>query len=159
MPVDPATEKTAEVSSGVIDDLPVGIRHRQTHPASIPLRVKFFITGVLFPIVCFLAPFFGLDATFDEPWQSGRIVDYLAMLLAWPGYAPVLPIIGYSMICLSTVADSTGHVAVSLGSRWLVRRHLVGNAVSDLLVLRQWNHDAVGSDHCRTAAVVGRLGV
>lgn len=43
----------------------------------------------------------GSTPTVDTPWQSGRLADKVAMLLIWPGFAPFLPLVIFSAICLS----------------------------------------------------------
>lgn len=64
---------------------------------SVSLRFKFFLTGVLLPIVGWLysgGPF--------EPWQSGQLHDYVKFLLRAPAGYMLLPLFLYSGICLTT---------------------------------------------------------
>lgn len=68
---------------------------------SVAQRIKFFITGVLFPAGCFVLGATGSTPMVDAPWQSGRLADKVAMLLMWPGFAPFLPLVIFSAICLS----------------------------------------------------------
>ena len=67
---------------------------------SIELRIKFFVTGVLFPAssIIFVSIGFGVA---DSPWQSGNIPDYVAMLLTWPALLPFVPLICFSAMCLT----------------------------------------------------------
>ncbi len=87
-------------------------------------RVKFFITGVVLPAICFLVAFFDFETTPDQPWQSGKAEHYFAMLITWPGFAPVLPILGFSAAAMATwcFRPSTDHY------RW-VRIGLYGGVV------------------------------
>jgi len=66
------------------------------------LRIKFFITGVLFPTWCFLV-IWATNAipSFHEPWQSGHHSDYLTVLLSAPTVLYFIPLIAFSMTCLA----------------------------------------------------------
>jgi hypothetical protein len=94
---------TESVSSSRGERLPVIVAAEAAEPPllSLSLRVKFALTGIAFPIMCFIAPALGLSPSIDQPWQSGRMVDYLVLLLYWPSFGPLLPIIGYSMACMA----------------------------------------------------------
>lgn len=86
---------------------------------SVQLRIKFFITGVILPGVCFVAAAIwkGIAST-ETPWQSGKLVDYVAMLLQWPGFAPFLPLVLYGAVSLGIWCfrpESSGRFAVRLG--------------------------------------------
>lgn len=67
---------------------------------SIELRIKFFVTGVLFPASSIIFVSIGYSVA-DSPWQSGNIADYVAMLLTWPGLLPFVPLICFSAVCLT----------------------------------------------------------
>ncbi len=55
---------------------------------SLPLWIKFFITGIVVPIASFLSvPAFGLIPTIDSPWQSGEPAVYVSRLLTRPTLA------------------------------------------------------------------------
>lgn len=69
--------------------------------SSVPLRVKFFLTGVAFPLIGLVAVCCGIDAVGEEPWQSGQLIHYVALLLQWPAIAAFIPLVTYSMICLA----------------------------------------------------------
>ncbi len=83
----------------------------------IALRVRLFFAGVVFPVGCFIV---AADSppTIDTPWQSGRTADYVALLLTWPGYAPFLPLVVFSQICLAAwliVPESGRRMIIRLG--------------------------------------------
>ncbi|MGB7342875.1 MAG: DUF6688 family protein [Pirellulaceae bacterium] len=91
-----SVEETTDVESVELDRLLQELRL-----PSMQLRIKLFLTGVIFPIACFAAAYQGMEATSNSPWQSGHIEDYLAMLVSWPGFAPLLPVICFSMFALA----------------------------------------------------------
>ena len=79
-------------------------------PASVALRVKFFLTGCLFPALCVaFVVFAGGPPTIDAPWQSGRISDYVAVLLTWPCLLAFVPLMLVSMVSLAswTISPAT----------------------------------------------------
>jgi len=65
------------------------------------LRAKFFLTGVVFPIVCFVAVALGSDPFIGGLWQSGDRIVYINLLLERPTFLIFLPILLYSMTCLA----------------------------------------------------------
>jgi hypothetical protein len=86
-------------------------------PISTQRRIKFFLTGIVFPAICFAAAHMG-SATIDSPWQSGRLGDYVALLLEWPGHGPFLPLILISAAALGTWVirpASSGWLVVQMG--------------------------------------------
>lgn len=83
----------------------------------LAFRTRLFLSGVLLPIGCFLFAF-NDPPTFDTPWQSGRVSDYVAMLLTWPGYGPFLPMVVFSQICMAAwliVPNWDRHLVIRLG--------------------------------------------
>ena len=66
------------------------------------LRLKFFLTGVLFPVLCLclIASSRG-SFTVLSPWQSGRLENYVGVLLAWPALFVFTPLLVYSFVCLT----------------------------------------------------------
>ncbi|TWU48615.1 hypothetical protein Poly51_45160 [Rubripirellula tenax] len=71
-----------------------------TSAPSVQLRVKFFLTGVIYPLFAILLSFDG-PAVVGTVWQSGEWGDYAAMLMTWPGFGPFLPFVGLCMVALS----------------------------------------------------------
>ncbi|MEZ6134473.1 MAG: DUF6688 family protein [Pirellulaceae bacterium] len=70
---------------------------------SIQLRTKFVLTGVVLPLACFVVAALNKGISqVETPWQSGRAVDHVAMLLQWPGFAPFLPFVVFSAVSLVT---------------------------------------------------------
>jgi hypothetical protein len=98
-------------------DDPLALQLRGFLFSSMALRIRLLLSGVLFPIGCFLVTADG-PPTIDSPWQSGRVSDYVAMLLTWPGYTPFFPLLVFSQLCLAawlikpTMAD---RLAVRVG--------------------------------------------
>ncbi|QDT04397.1 hypothetical protein K227x_27880 [Rubripirellula lacrimiformis] len=89
-----------------MDDLLIVAARTDTGPstpartASVQLRVKFLITGVLFPISAFIVTA-SSPISISSLWQSGQLDAYVAMLMTWPGYGPFLPLVGCCMACLT----------------------------------------------------------
>ena len=50
------------------------------HRTSVPLRVTFFLTGVVFPVICLVAAYRGVNSVAEMPWQSGQLRHYVALL-------------------------------------------------------------------------------
>lgn len=72
-------------------------------PPSGALRVKFFLTGCVFPAACIVfTAFLGGPPTINVPWQSGNLEDYFAVLLTWPCLGIFIPLISYSILSLGT---------------------------------------------------------
>ena len=70
-------------------------------PGSRLRRTKYLLTGIVVPGFCITAGLAGTNATIEQPWQSGEIAYYVAMLLRWPTLFVFLPLILYSMFCLA----------------------------------------------------------
>ncbi len=71
-------------------------------PPSISLRIKFFLTGCLFPTLCVaMVAFAGAPPTIDAPWQSGKLSDYIAVLLRWPCELVFMPLMILSIASLT----------------------------------------------------------
>ena len=68
---------------------------------SVPLAIKFFLTGVVFPISCLIHSCCGLTANVDQPWQSGNPSVYIGLLLACPSILAFLPLMLFSMACIT----------------------------------------------------------
>ena len=68
---------------------------------SVPLAIKFFLTGVVFPISCLIHSCCGLSANVDQPWQSGNPNVYIGLLLACPSILAFLPLMLFSMACIT----------------------------------------------------------
>lgn len=93
----------AAPSHGAADQAAELVRRAIVGPPSGSLRLKFFLTGFLFPTACIaFVIFFGGPPIINVPWQSGKLEDYYAVLLAWPCLGIFLPLITYSMLCLAT---------------------------------------------------------
>ncbi len=82
-------------------ETPLDVVLRSSFRSMLAFRIRLFFAGIIFPIGCFVAAL-ETSATINVPWQSGRIADYVAMLLAWPGYGPFLPLVIFSQTCLAT---------------------------------------------------------
>ncbi len=68
---------------------------------TISLRVKFFLTGVIYPIICFVV--LGLKPGpigANSLWQSGEFQVYAELLLDTPSFYFLLPGIVACMVCL-----------------------------------------------------------
>lgn len=65
------------------------------------LRLKFALTGILFPAGCFALIATGEYVSWDSPWQSGRLEHHVAVLLSAPPVFAFLPLIVGSMLALS----------------------------------------------------------
>ena len=93
--------------------------------ASVSLRLKWLLTGVILPILCFIiAGTSSGNVVARAPWQSGEPEDYVAMLMAWPGFAPLLPLVACSMIGLACWCWRPG-----LGRHFVVRLSLYTGVV------------------------------
>ena len=65
------------------------------------LRLKFFLTGVVYPLICFVANWADGPAVLDANWQSGDFSVYANELLAPPAFYCWLPIVSVSMLAIS----------------------------------------------------------
>ena len=87
------------------------------HRLSGQARFKMGATGIMFPTLALLIS--SGNAVVGTPhWQSGKIDQYVAMLLSWPGYGPFLPLVTYSMLSLLVWLWRDGmlrHFVVRLG--------------------------------------------
>lgn len=70
------------------------------HPVSLQLRIKFVLTGVVYPLVAFSMSLTSPPVA-SSPWQSGKLQDYVAMLMTFPGFGPFLPLVLFSMVGLT----------------------------------------------------------
>ena len=66
------------------------------------LRGLYLLCGVIFPIGCLFALRTGIAASINDPWQSGQLQHYAAMMLTWPATCVFLPLIVISMIAMTT---------------------------------------------------------
>ena len=65
------------------------------------LRLKFFLTGVLFPVICLAAIAIGFGSSIEAPWQSGRWDHYVIVLTTRPTIFVFWPLLVFSFFCLS----------------------------------------------------------
>ena len=65
------------------------------------LRLKFFLTGVLFPIICLTAIGIGGSASIEAPWQSGFLTHYIIVLTTRPTIFVFWPLLLFSFFCLT----------------------------------------------------------
>jgi len=82
------------------------------------LRIKLFFMGIVFPAICLLYMRGGARASIDQLWQSGDTLTYMILLLSYPAFFMILPVIGYSMICLTTWCinpESSRYFSIRLG--------------------------------------------
>ena len=79
-------------------------------------RFKFFVTGVVGPIACFVMAGMGMNARVDPLWQSGKLETYLTLMLEFKPLLPFLPLLILSMISLGACC-----VQPELGRNPLVR--------------------------------------
>ena len=69
---------------------------------SIALRIKFFLTGVLFPIICLAVVLAGgKTGIVHTPWQSGEWLDHYIVFLSSPTITAFFPLLLFSFVCLS----------------------------------------------------------
>ena len=71
-------------------------------PLTRSLRTKFFLAGVIFPLMCLTAIILGDLQVDDNPWQSGRLSDHVTVLLSDPAIATFLPLLAVSFVCLAS---------------------------------------------------------
>lgn len=72
------------------------------HAFSIPWRMVLFVLGVVLPIV----PFAAVESSrtpLTVEWQSGKVTDYIGMLLGGPPARPFYPLLLLSMASLAAV--------------------------------------------------------
>ena len=93
-----------------------GISPANPRVPSVPLSINFFLAGVIFPISCLIHSYCGLNANLDIPWQSGEPVVYIGLLLACPSILAFLPMMLFSMACITiwVFNPSSSHF-------WLIR--------------------------------------
>lgn len=92
------------------------IRPARPLPPSTTLRIKFFLTGVVMPIITFIAIGFGNSPSANSPWQSGHWDDYLTVFLSAPTIFVFSPFLIYSMICMSVWC-----FRLETGRHWYIR--------------------------------------
>lgn len=68
-----------------------------------PLRLRFFASGVLFPLICLAHVIGAGDRTifFDAPWQSGTLQPHVKLILSVPVICYFLPLLSLSFISAS----------------------------------------------------------
>ena len=64
------------------------------------LRLKFFLTGVLFPVLCLITIGAGSQSSVDSPWQSGHLQHYVVVLTSRPTIFVFAPLLLFSFVCL-----------------------------------------------------------
>lgn len=65
-------------------------------------RFKFFVCGVIFPVICFLSiAVGGMARAIDAPWQSGRLEDYVTVLLSSPSILCFVPMLLFNITCMA----------------------------------------------------------
>lgn len=64
------------------------------------LRIKFALTGVIYPLLAFSMSLTSPPVA-SSPWQSGKLQDYVAMLMTFPGFGPFLPLVLFCMVGLT----------------------------------------------------------
>jgi hypothetical protein len=65
---------------------------------SVSLRTRLFLTGVLYPIFCFLFVASGARPKFSDYWQDGRLDTYASLILSAPVFYIFMPWIVFSII-------------------------------------------------------------
>ena len=63
-------------------------------------RFKYFLTGIIGPIGCFVATWCGMNVRFTSLWQSGELDVYLKLMLEPKELLPFIPLLIYSMLGL-----------------------------------------------------------
>lgn len=110
-------ELSNDSARGISDRVSQWISSNTLGPPGRTLRLKFFLTGCLFPAACAAyVPFVSSPPTIDVPWQSGRQEHFMAMLLSWPCEIIFLPLISYSILSL------TAWLLFPKSRRWLLVR-------------------------------------
>jgi len=87
-------------------------------PLTTNLRIKLFLTGILFPIPNICMGLNGTSASISEPWQSGTTEPYVVLFLQQPGLVCFLPLIIFSMVALGAIVwkpTTVEHAWVRLG--------------------------------------------
>jgi hypothetical protein len=82
---------------------PVRYLARREHyfgPPSVALKVKFLLTGCVFPLACASLTLSGFDIGGSPTWQSGHFYDYILLLLHARVQLIFLPLILYSAASL-----------------------------------------------------------
>ncbi len=67
-------------------------------------RITYFAHGIILPCILFGMSLCGHEATLDEPWQSGRIGEYIAALFRPRAWYIFVPAVLYSAISMATWA-------------------------------------------------------
>ena len=136
-----------------IDQLPRSTDLNETGQSSrnpsIESRITFFVTGVLFPASSII--FVAIGHRVGSPWQSGNIVDYLAMLLTWPGLLPFVPLFCFSAMCLTAYC-----IRPTLARKPIVLIGIAGGAVLALEYLT-FAHLVIPFASVGVAIVIGPL--
>ena len=111
--------------------------HQPTAIADLDLafRIRLFVSGVVFPAMCIITAYLGVDATLNSPWQSGQTHVYVGLLLGWPTIMAMLP-----LICFSALSMTAFVIRPSLSRRWYVCVGLVTGAILSVqyLVMVMW---------------------
>ena len=82
---------------------PIGYLKQREHylgPPSLNLKIKFFLTGCLFPLLCASFSMTGGGIGGTPSWQSGHFYDYVQLLLHSRAQLIFLPLILYSILSL-----------------------------------------------------------
>ena len=100
MKLNSTTENSS--SHDPLDELPIQSAVPWRTYLTRSLRFKFFASGFLFPLVCLIVIATTAGASFSAtaPWQSGRLQDYITVLIRPPGIFWFYPFLFYSMCCL-----------------------------------------------------------
>ena len=66
------------------------------------LRFKFFLTGFVFPVICLvIVACLQRGSAPRSPWQSGRTIDYVIVLIQSPAILWFYPILAYSFVTIA----------------------------------------------------------
>lgn len=72
-------------------------------PFSRSLYFKYILTGILLPAICLVLSQTGMNPNIEEPWQSGTLDTYVALLLKKPVITVTFPFIIFSMVSFVAV--------------------------------------------------------
>lgn len=99
-------------------------------PFTLNLRIKYFLTGVIFPATNIVAAMGSDSPSTSSPWQSGRMVDYQLVFMSGVPLAYFLPVFLFSMAGLIAVVFQPSTRKLP----W-VRVALMGGAIASVVHL------------------------
>ena len=119
------------------------------HPLSKRMRFTLFAHGVALPAILLGMSLCGQQAMSESPWQSGRLADYVAMLLVPRAWFPFAPAILYCLISMATwtikpaMVDRAWvrlgiYIGIPLSLHFLVLLLLIYDGPMIILIIMVW---------------------